>query len=69
MQHDMEALGQFDDVYWCTLFDSRVGQTLWSYEFGMWSKKVWVLPEIDPDDIVSTFKGNLNLLWVERFGK
>ncbi|KAG4997136.1 hypothetical protein JHK84_028160 [Glycine max] len=37
--HDMEALGQFDNVYWCTLFDSRVGQTLWSYEFGVWSKK------------------------------
>ncbi|KAL2945160.1 Threonine synthase 1 chloroplastic [Bienertia sinuspersici] len=35
----------------------------------VWSKKEWVLPEIDGDDIVSAFEGNSNLFWAERFGK
>lgn len=69
VQHDMEALGRFDGAYWRALFDSRVGKTTWPYGSGVWSKKEWVLPEIDPDDIVSAFEGNSNLFWAERFGK
>ncbi|KAL2338755.1 hypothetical protein Fmac_013201 [Flemingia macrophylla] len=69
VQHDMEALGKFDGAYWRALFDSRVGKTTWPYGSGVWSKKEWVLPEIDPDDIVSAFEGNSNLFWAERFGK
>ncbi|TKY54451.1 Threonine synthase [Spatholobus suberectus] len=69
VQHDMEALGRFDGAYWRGLFDSRVGKTTWPYGSGVWSKKEWVLPEIDPDDIVSAFEGNSNLFWAERFGK
>ncbi|KAA3490321.1 threonine synthase 1, chloroplastic-like [Gossypium australe] len=69
VQHDMEALKKFDGAYWRELFDSRVGKTTWPYGSGVWSKKEWVLPEIDPDDIVSAFEGNSNLFWAERFGK
>nr|WBN92626.1 threonine synthase [Passiflora edulis] len=69
VQHDMEALKKFDGAYWRDLFDSRVGKTTWPYGSGVWSKKEWVLPEIDPDDIVSAFEGNSNLFWAERFGK
>ncbi|XP_047151729.1 threonine synthase 1, chloroplastic-like [Vigna umbellata] len=69
VEHDMEALKRFDGAYWRTLFDSRVGKTTWPYGSGVWSKKEWVLPEIDPDDIVSAFEGNSNLFWAERFGK
>jgi len=69
VEHDMEALKRFDGAYWRTLFDSRVGRTTWPYGSGVWSKKEWVLPEIDPDDIVSAFEGNSNLFWAERFGK
>ncbi|CAI9100664.1 OLC1v1037810C1 [Oldenlandia corymbosa var. corymbosa] len=69
VQHDMEALKQFDGEYWKALFDSRVGKTTWPYGSGVWSKKEWVLPEIDDDDIVSAFEGNSNLFWAERFGK
>ncbi|KAJ0091245.1 hypothetical protein Patl1_13530 [Pistacia atlantica] len=67
--HDMEALKKYDGAYWRDLFDSRVGKTTWPYGSGVWSKKEWVLPEIDPDDIVSAFEGNSNLFWAERFGK
>ncbi|KAI4335255.1 hypothetical protein L6164_013919 [Bauhinia variegata] len=69
VQHDMEALRKFDGAYWRSLFDSRVGKTTWPYGSGVWSKKEWVLPEIDEDDIVSAFEGNTNLFWAERFGK
>ena len=65
----MEALKKYDGAYWRNLFDSRVGKTTWPYGSGVWSKKEWVLPEIDPDDIVGAFKGNSNLFWAERFGK
>ncbi|KAL3532658.1 hypothetical protein ACH5RR_006179 [Cinchona calisaya] len=69
VQHDVAALKQFDAHYWKSLFDSRVGKTTWPYGSGVWSKKEWVLPEIDSDDIVSAFEGNTNLFWAERFGK
>ncbi|EPS70968.1 threonine synthase, chloroplastic [Genlisea aurea] len=69
VQHDMDALKKFDGNYWRSLFDSRVGKTNWPYGSGVWSKKEWVLPEIDSDDIVSAFEGNSNLFWAERFGK
>ncbi|KAF6164761.1 hypothetical protein GIB67_041013 [Kingdonia uniflora] len=69
VQHDMEALKKFDGDYWKALFDSRIGKTTWPYGSGVWSKKEWVLPEIDSDHIVSAFEGNSNLFWAERFGK
>ncbi|KAL8035969.1 hypothetical protein ABFX02_12G129200 [Erythranthe guttata] len=69
VQHDMDALKQFDGHYWRSLFDSRVGTTRWPYGSGVWSKKEWVLPGIADEDIVSAFEGNSNLFWAERFGK
>ncbi|MCO5555474.1 hypothetical protein L7F22_009019 [Adiantum nelumboides] len=69
VQHDMDALKKFDGKQWRALFDSRVGKTTWPYGSGVWSKKEWVLPELDNDDIVSAFEGNSNLFWAERFGK
>ncbi|MCO5548152.1 hypothetical protein L7F22_001610 [Adiantum nelumboides] len=69
VQHDMEALKKYDGKYWKSLFDSRVGKTTWPFGSGVWSKKEWVLPELDNDDIVSAFEGNSNLFWAERFGK
>ncbi|KAK9101458.1 hypothetical protein Scep_024888 [Stephania cephalantha] len=69
VQHDLSALQKFDGQYWKSLFDSRTGKTNWPYGSGVWSKKEWVLPEIDSDHIVSAFEGNSNLFWAERFGK
>lgn len=69
VQHDIDALKQYDAQYWKTLFDSRVGKHTWPYGSGVWSKKEWVLPGLDNDDIVSMFEGNSNLFWAERYGK
>jgi len=67
--HDMESLAIYDSAYWKALFDQRAGGTQWPYGSGVWSKKEWVLPNIDSDDIISMFEGNSNLFWAERFGK
>ncbi|XP_008666143.1 threonine synthase, chloroplastic [Zea mays] len=67
--HDMEALARFSGAYWRDLFDSRIGRTTWPYGSGVWSKKEFVLPEIEPDHIVSLFEGNSNLFWAERLGR
>ncbi|KFK41704.1 hypothetical protein AALP_AA2G162000 [Arabis alpina] len=69
VQHDLTALKNYDGEFWRNLFDSRVGKTNWPYGSGVWSKKEWVLPQIDDDDIISAFEGNSNLFWAERFGK
>jgi threonine synthase len=69
VQHDVDALKQYDAGYWKKLFDSRVGTTRWPFGSGVWSKKELVLPQISDDDIVSMFEGNSNLFWAERFGK
>ncbi|KAL6610601.1 hypothetical protein ACP70R_040570 [Stipagrostis hirtigluma subsp. patula] len=69
VRHDMDALARFPGSYWRDLFDSRVGRTTWPYGSGVWSKKEFVLPEIDPDHIVSLFEGNSNLFWAERLGR
>ncbi|CAL9107193.1 unnamed protein product, partial [Musa textilis] len=69
VRHGMTALKRFPGSYWRDLFDSRVGHTTWPYGSGVWSKKEFVLPEIDPDHIVSLFEGNSNLFWAERLGR
>ncbi|KAJ6794419.1 putative threonine synthase, chloroplastic [Iris pallida] len=68
VQHDLGALKKFPGEHWRSLFDSRVGRTTWPFGSGVWSKKEFVLPEIDPDHIVSLFEGNSNLFWAERLG-
>ncbi|XP_020583842.1 LOW QUALITY PROTEIN: threonine synthase, chloroplastic-like, partial [Phalaenopsis equestris] len=69
VRHDFSALAKFPGSYWRDLFDSRVGRTTWPYGSGVWSKKEFVLPEIDADHIVSLFEGNSNLFWAERLGR
>eukprot|EP00741_Cyanophora_paradoxa_P024004 tig00021720_g23180.t1 len=69
VHHDLEALSEFDPQTWKSLFDNRAGRTLFPYGSGVWSKKEWVLPELQEDSVVSMFEGNSNLFWAERFGK
>lgn len=69
VSHDMEALGRYGPDYWKKLFDDRVGKTSWPYGSGVWSKKEWILPDIDDNHIVSMFEGNSNLFWAERYGR
>jgi threonine synthase len=65
----MDALGRRSADEWKALFDSRYGRTAWPYGSGVWSKHEWVQPHVHPDNVVSLFEGNTNLLWADRYGK
>ncbi len=69
VHHDIDRLKELSPQKWKELFDSRVGTTQWPYGSGVWSKKEWVCPEVDNENIVSMFEGNTNLFWAKRFGK
>jgi threonine synthase len=69
VEHDMEALRSVGPEEWKAMFDKRAGRTVWPYGSGVWSKKEWILPGIEDDNIVSMFEGGSNLFWAERLGK
>ena len=50
-------------------YEERCRQNVYPYGSGVWSKKEWVLPFLDNENIVSTFEGNTNLFWADRYGK
>ncbi|NMB63457.1 MAG: threonine synthase [Spirochaetes bacterium] len=68
VHHDIDRLKELSPKRWRELFDSRVGTTKWPYGSGVWSKKEWVCPEVNNENIVSMFEGNTNLFWAKRFG-
>ena len=69
VKHDITALQERSREDWKAIFDQRVYSTAWPYGSGVWGKKEWVLPLIDDEKIVSTYEGNSNLFWAQRFGK
>lgn len=69
VSHDMEALGRISAAGWKELFGSRMGANSWPYGSGVWSKKEWIVPGIDNENIVSMYEGNTNLFWAKRFGE
>lgn len=68
VSHDINALGQKSPDEWKKLFSSRNGTTSWPFGSGVWSKKEWVIPGIDDENIVSMYEGNTNLFRAKRFG-
>ncbi len=67
--HDMDALKQKSAAEWKAILDKRVRTTEYPYGSGVWSKKEFVLPNIDNENIVSTFEGNSNLFWASQLEK
>src|SRR5262249_47698575 len=57
VRHDIDALKQRSAGEWKQLFDSRMGR-----ESGVWSKREVVLPQADPNKIVSLGEGNSPLI-------
>jgi threonine synthase len=66
--HDTDALRSRSPAAWMKLFDERYGRTTWPYGSGVWSKHEWVQPHVAPENVVSLYEGNTNLLWAERYG-
>lgn len=69
VHHDMTELKTRAPAAWMRLFDDRRHQNVYPYGSGVWAKKEWVVPFIDNENIVSTFEGNSNLFWANRYGK
>jgi len=65
--HDQDALRARSPAAWMRLFDERYGRTSWPFGSGVWSKHEWVQPHVAPENVVSLYEGNTNLLWAERY--
>jgi threonine synthase len=69
VQHDSAALAQRTAAQWKQLFDARIHSNEWPYGSGVWGKKEWVCPDVDPENVVSLFEGHSNLFWAQRLGR
>jgi threonine synthase len=69
VQHDMDALKTRAPAAWMRLFEDRQQRNAYPFGSGVWGKKEWVVPFIDDVNIVSTYEGNSNLFWADRYGK
>lgn len=68
VHHDMDKLKETSPQEWKNIFNGRTGTNRWPYGSGVWSKKEWVAPQIDDENIVSMYEGNTNMFWAKRFG-
>ena len=66
--HDLEALKKVPAEKWKRNFEKRSRRTEWPYGSGVWGKKEWVLPGIDPKNGVSMYEGHTKLFWADRYG-
>jgi threonine synthase len=67
--HDLAELRKTSAAGWKQIFRERTHVTDWPYGSGVWGKKEWVLPNVDPENVVSMYEGNTNLFWAERYGR
>jgi threonine synthase len=69
VQHDMDLLKKRSGNEWKQIFVDRYRANDWPYGSSVWGKKELVCPNVDNDNVVSTFEGGSNLFWAERLGK
>lgn len=69
VEHDVDELAKRSASAWMHLFDDRLRTNEWPYGSGVWGKKEWVAPWVDPDNVVSMYEGHSNLFWAERLGR
>ncbi len=69
VRHDMELLKTRSGEEWKDLFVERYRTNEWPYGSSVWGKKELVCPNVDNENIVSTYEGGTNLFWAERLGE
>jgi threonine synthase len=69
VRHDLQRLRQHSAEYWQTLFDQRFLRNAWPYGSSVWGKREMVCPDVEDNNVVSTFEGGSNLFWAERLGQ
>ena len=65
----MDLLKQRSSEKWKTLFESRYRRNEWPYGSAVWGKRELVCPNVENENIVSTYEGGTNLFWAERLGQ
>src|SRR5262245_23900822 len=61
--HDMEALASVSAQEWRSVFDGRLASRAGTWgSSGVWSKREWVHPGLEPEDVVSFGEGNSALV-------
>jgi len=68
VQHDMGLLKKRSSEEWRDLFESRYRRNIWPYGSSVWGKRELVCPNMNDENIVSTYEGGTNLFWAERLG-
>lgn len=68
VQHDMEQLKKRPAEDWKDLFEGRYRRNKWPYGSSVWGKRELVCPNVEDENIVSTYEGGTNLFWAERLG-
>ncbi|MFQ5451797.1 MAG: threonine synthase [Nitrospinaceae bacterium] len=66
--HDMKKLKRRSGKVWKKLFQDRYRTNEWPYGSSVWGKKELVCPNVENENIVSTYEGGTNLFWAERLG-
>ena len=69
VRHDMDELRKTSAEGWKALFEERAHKTTWPFGSGVWGKKEWVLPDVQPENVVSMYEGHTNLFWADRYGR
>jgi threonine synthase len=69
VEHDLVALKDRNAAAWMHLFDRRTRTNEWPYGSGVWSKKEWVCPQVEDENVVSMYEGHSNCFWAERLGQ
>ena len=67
--HDLEELKKRPPAQWKKLFEDRYRKNDWPYGSSVWGKKEMVCPNVDNENVVSTYEGASNLFWAERLGR
>ena len=67
--HDLESLKQIDAEKWKETFSARFRHPRYPFSSGVWGKKEWVLPEIDPEHVISLGEGATPLIPLPRLAK
>ena len=66
--HDLHQLKKRSAKEWRELFEHRYRKNEWPYGSSVWGKKELACPNVDNENIVSTYEGGTNLFWAERLG-
>ncbi len=68
VKHNIHAIKKTSAEQWKNIFESRLVSP-YPFNSGVWSKKEWILPQLDPENIISLGEGNTPLIPLPKYAK